>query len=347
MPDTPFRVALANGLRYASVLDFTHLLDDAGASLTVVDAPTSDAEAAERLAGFHGIIWPHGPYRLTPFDQLPDLQGVIAPTVGVDHVDLDAATAAGVVVGHLRDFATEQTADMAMFLIIGTVRRVPQMWAQWRQGNRAIPAWEAQIRPIGDMRGATLALIGFGRIARAVAVRAQGFGMRCIAYGPTVSPWEAASMGVELADLETAFTTGDAVSVHLPLSTSTHHFVNGDLLSRMKSSAVLINVSRGPVVDEAALLEALQAGRIAGAGLDVFEQEPVTPDNPLVNLPNVLWLPHAGGSSDEGIRRVGEGSAEQMAWLAQGYWPRHVANAGVQPRIPLRRRGYPDRDRAS
>ena len=110
---------------------------------------------------------------------------------------------------------------------------------------------------------------------------------------------------------------------------------------------MLINVSRGPVVDEAALLEALQAGRIAGAGLDVFEQEPVTPDNPLVNLPNVLWLPHAGGSSDEGIRRVGEGSAEQMAWLAQGYWPRHVANAGVQPRIPLRRRGYPDRDRAS
>ena len=106
---------------------------------------------------------------------------------------------------------------------------------------------------------------------------------------------------------------------------------------------MLINVSRGAVVDEAALLEALQEGHIAGAGLDVFEKEPVTPDNPLVSLPNVLWLPHAGGSSEEGIRRVGEGSAEQMAWLAQGYWPRHVANPGVQPRVPLRRRGYPER----
>ena len=343
MPDKPFRVALANGLRYASVLDFTHLLDAVGASLSVVDAPTSDEQAVERLSGYDGIIWPHGPYRLTPFDRLPDLQGVIAPTVGVDHVDLEAATAAGVVVGNLPAFATEQTADAAMFLIIGSVRRVPQMWAQWRQGNRTIPAWEAQIRPIGDMRGATLALIGFGRIARAVSVRAQSFGMRCIAYGPTVSPWEAASLGVELVDLDTAFATGDVVSVHLPLNAGTHHFVNGDLLVRMKSSAVLINVSRGAVVDEAALLEALQTGRIAGAGLDVFEQEPVTPDNPLVDLPNVLWLPHAGGSSEEGIRRVGEGSAEQMAWLAEGYWPRHVANPGVTPRVPLRRRGYPER----
>ena len=221
-----------------------------------------------------------------------------------------------------------------MFLIIGSVRRVPQMWAQWRQGNRAIPAWEARIRPIGDMRGATLALIGFGRIARAVAVRARSFGMRCIAYGPTVSPWEAASLGVELVDLETAFATADVVSVHLPLNAGTHHFVNADLLARMKSSAVLINVSRGAVVDEAALLEALRSGRIAGAGLDVFEQEPVTPDNPLVDLPNVLWLPHAGGSSEEGIRRVGEGSAEQMAWLAQGYWPRHVANPGCPTPSP-------------
>lgn len=343
MSDNGFRVALADGLRYASVLDFTHLLDAVGASLTVVEAPTSDDEAVERLVGFDGIIWPHGPYRLTPFDRLPDLQGVIAPTVGVDHVDLDAATAAGVVVGNLPAFATEQTADAAMFLIIGSVRRVPQMWAQWRQGRRAIPEWEAQIRPIGDMRGATLALIGFGRIARAVAVRARSFGMRCIAYGPTVSPWEAGSLGVELVDLDTAFTTGDVVSVHLPLNAGTHHFVDGDLLARMKSSAVLVNVSRGAVVDEAALLEALQAGRIAGAGLDVFEREPVTPDNPLVDLPNVLWLPHAGGSSEEGIRRVGEGSAEQMAWLAEGYWPRHVANPGVSPRVPLRRRGYPER----
>ena len=132
--------------------------------------------------------------------------------------------------------------------------------------------------------------------------------------------------------------------MHLPLNAGTHHFVNADLLARMKSSAVLINVSRGAVVDEAALLEALQTGRIAGAGLDVFEKEPVTPDNPLVDLPNVLWLPHAGGSSEEGIRRVGEGSAEQMAWLAEGYWPRHVANPRVRPRgSRSERRGYPER----
>ena len=337
MADKTFRVALASGLRYAAVLDFAHLLESAGASLDVVGQPESDAEAVERLAGFHGVIWPHGPYRLTPFDQLPDLQGVIAPTVGIDHVDLDAATAAGVVVGHLPSFATEQTADMAMFLIIGAARRVPQILDQWRQGRRAIPEWEAEIQPIGDMRDAVLALIGFGRIARAVAVRARSFGMRCIAYGPTVSPWEAASLGVDLVDLETAFETGDAVSVHLPLNAGTHHFVDSALLARMKSSAVLVNVSRGPVVDEAALVAALESGQIAGAGLDVFEQEPP------VNMPNVIWLPHAGGSTEEGIRRVGEGSAEQMAWIVEGYWPRDVANPGVTPRVALKRRGYPGR----
>lgn len=341
MTHKPFRVALANGLRYASVLDFEHLLAAVGATLSVVDVPTSDADAVQRLSGFEGIIWPHGTYTLAPFADLPDLLGVIAPTVGVDHVDLDAATAAGVVVGHLPTFATEQTADMAMFLMIGAVRRVPQMLDQWRKGHHAIPAWESHIRPIGDLRGGVLALIGFGRIARAVATRAQGFGMRCIAYGPTVSAWEAKALGVELVDVDTAFETGDAVSIHLPLSAGTHHFVGKRLLTLMKPSAVLINVSRGAIIDEEALRHALEADWIAGAGLDVFEHEPVAPDNPLVSMPNVIWLPHAGGSSDEGIRRVGEGSAEQMAWLAEGYWPRHVANPSVATRVTLRHRGYP------
>lgn len=111
----------------------------------------------------------------------------------------------------------------------------------------------------------------------------------------------------------------------------------------MKSSAVLINVSRGPVVDEKALVAALESGQIAGAGLDVFKQEPPVPDNPLVTMSNVIWTPHVGVSSEEGIRHAGEGSAEQMAWIAEGYWPRHVANPAVVPRVPLQRRGYPER----
>ncbi len=338
-----FRVALANSLRYEAIARHRQPLDAAGVQLDVVEAPTSDAEAVERFAGYQGVFYPFNQYRLHTFDRLPELIAVVSPTVGVDHIDLDAASAAGVVVGHLPTFSTEQTADLAMFLIIGSVRRVPQMLHEWRQGRRAIAAWEAAVSPIDDMRGAVLGLLGFGRIARAVAARAQPFGMRCMAYAPTVSDWELMAQHVRPADLETTFREADVISVHLPYTDRTHHLVSADLIGLMKPTAVLVNTSRGPLVDEAALLDALRAGRIAGAGLDVFEREPPTPDNPLLDLPNVIWTPHAGGSSKVSIERVGGGSAEQMAWIVEGFWPRHVANQGVEPRVPLRRRGYPER----
>ncbi len=337
----PFRVALAKGLRYEAVLRHRSQLESASVDLELVEVPGSDDEAVEALSGFHGVVWPHGPYRLAPFHRLTDLIGVLAPTVGVDHVDLQAATEAGVVVGHLPTFATEQTADIVMFLILGSVRRVPQTLDKWREGKRSIGEWERKVVPIGDMRGSVLALLGFGRIARAVAARAQAFGTKCIAYAPTVSDWEVGSYGVDRVDLEVAFQKADIVSIHLPLSDATHHFVDESLLRLMKPTAVLVNASRGPVVDEQALVRALNEGRIAGAGLDVFESEPPGPNNPLVSLPNVIWTPHAGGSTNIAIERVGEGSVQQMAWMAQGYWPRHVANPGVVPKVDLRRRGYP------
>ncbi len=336
-----FRVALADGLRHEYVIENRGIIEAAGAKLDVVESPSTDDEAVERLQGYQVIVWPHGPYRLSPFDRLPDVFGVVAPTVGVDHVDVEAATAAGIVVGYLPTFATEQTADIGMFLLLGAMRRVPHTLAAWRDGKRKINEWEAEVQPIGEMRGAVLSLIGFGRIARAVAMRAAPFGMRMLAYAPTVSKWETESYGVRSVDLETAFREADAVSLHLPATSATHHFVDAELLGLMKPTAVLINVARGPVVDEAALLEALRSGTIAGAGLDVFESEPPAHDDPLVNLPNVIWTPHAGGSTRISVRRTGEGTAEQVADLARGSWPRHVVNPGVQPRVPLRPRTYP------
>lgn len=342
MSSRPFRVALTKGARYDSVLRHTAEFESTSVQVEVVEVPTSDDEAVDILSGFQGVIWTHCPYRLTPFDRLPDLVGVLAPTVGVDHVDLGAATEAGVVVGHLPTFATEQTADIVMFLILGAVRRVPQAIEQWRQGRRTISDWEGAVDHLGDMRGSILALIGFGRIARAVTARAQAFGTTCIAYAPTVSDWEVASHGVRRVGLEEAFREADIVSLHLPLTDATHHLVDESLIGLMKPTAVLINVARGSVVDEQALVRALREGQIAGAGLDVFESEPPAPDNPLVNMSNVIWTPHAGGSTDIAINRVGQGSVEQIAWMAEGYWPRHVANPDVIPRVELRRRGYKD-----
>ena len=261
MSDDSFRVALTDGLRHERVVEHRQPLDAIGATLDVVPAPTSDEEAVERLSGYQGVIFSHGHYQLHTFDQLPDLVGVIAPTVGVDHVDIQAATAAGVVVGNIPTFATEQTADTTLYLMLGAVRRIPRILNEWEAGHRGIAEWERRIDHIGDMRASTLALIGLGRIGRAVAVRAQAFGTRCIAYAPTVSPWEAQGLGVELVGLHEAVEQADIVSVHLPYTPRTHHFVDADLLARMKPTAVLINVSRGPIVDEAALVAALESGR--------------------------------------------------------------------------------------
>ena len=343
MSDDSFRVALTDGLRHERVVEHRQPLDAIGATLDVVPAPTSDEEAVERLSGYQGVIFSHGHYQLHTFDQLPDLVGVIAPTVGVDHVDIQAATAAGVVVGNIPTFATEQTADTTLYLMLGAVRRIPRILNEWEAGHRGIAEWERRIDHIGDMRASTLALIGLGRIGRAVAVRAQAFGTRCIAYAPTVSPWEAQGLGVELVGLHEAVEQADIVSVHLPYTPRTHHFVDADLLARMKPTAVLINVSRGPIVDEAALVAALESGAIAAAGVDVFESEPPTPDTPLINLPNVIWTPHVGGSTSVSVHRVGAGAAEQMAWIAEGYWPRDTMNPEVEPRRAFRRRGYPER----
>ena len=134
----PFRVALAKGLRYEAVLRHHSQLESVDFDLELVEVPASDDEAVESLSGFQGVVWPHGPYRLAPFDRLTDLVGVLAPTVGVDHVDLKAATEAGVVVGHLPTFATEQTADIVMFLILGSVRRVPQTLDKWRDRKSVV-----------------------------------------------------------------------------------------------------------------------------------------------------------------------------------------------------------------
>ena len=220
MSDDSFRVALTDGLRHERVVEHRQPLDAIGATLDVVPAPTSDEEAVERLSGYQGVIFSHGHYQLHTFDQLPDLVGVIAPTVGVDHVDIQAATAAGVVVGNIPTFATEQTADTTLYLMLGAVRRIPRILNEWEAGHRGIAEWERRIDHIGDMRASTLALIGLGRIGRAVAVRAQAFGTRCIAYAPTVSPWEAQGLGVELVGLHEAVEQADIVSDTPALHTS-------------------------------------------------------------------------------------------------------------------------------
>ncbi|MCZ6871553.1 MAG: C-terminal binding protein [Gammaproteobacteria bacterium] len=257
-------------------------------------------------------------------------------SVGVDMVDVDAATKAGIVVTNTPDIFIEEVADHAMMLLLATARRVKEMDRMVREGewSRGRPL----LSEIPRLWGQTLGLISFGNVARAVARRAKPFGFHVIANDPYVSELKMTSEGVEpIASLGELLERSDYVSMHPPLNAETRHLMGTEQFNQMKDTAVLVNTGRGPTVDEAALIEALRSGNIAAAGLDVLEQEPADPQNPLLNLANVIVTPHVASATSrmrpETRRRVGR----EVALALTGRWPRSAVNPAVLPRADLER----------
>jgi glyoxylate reductase len=227
----------------------------------------------------------------------PDLRVVANVAVGFNNVDVAAATRRGVVVTNTPDVLTDTTADFAWALLMATARRVVEADHFVREGR--FRQWEYMRLLGGDVHGKTLGIVGFGRIGRAMGRRALGFGMRVL-YQDAVAPDTQTERAVNATrvDLATLLRESDFVTVHTPLSPETHHLIGASALEAMKKTAYLINASRGPVVDEAALVDALRDGSIAGAGLDVFEDEPrVHPG--LLGLANVVLSPHIASASHD------------------------------------------------
>jgi D-3-phosphoglycerate dehydrogenase len=255
--------------------------------------------------------------------------------VGVDMVDVEAATAAGIVVTNVPDVFIEEVADHAMMLLLNVARMTPLMQRMAREGQ-----WY-EARPILSRRerllGQTLGLYSFGNVARATARRAMAFGMRVITFDPYVSELEVIAAGAEPVSFGELLERSDYLSVHAPHNAETEHSINAAALRRMKPTAGLINTARGPIVDEAALIEALRDGVIAGAGLDVTEQEPASTDNPLLTMDNVIVTPHIASASTrmrpETRRRVGR----EVALVLRGRWPMSCVNPTVLPRAVLER----------
>ena len=256
-------------------------------------------------------------------------------SVGVDMVDVEAATAAGIVVTNVPDVFIEEVADHAMMLLLDVARRTPQMARMARDGE-----WY-QARPILSriprLLGQTLGLFAFGNVARCTARRAQAFGLRVLAYDPYVSELEISGAGVEPVGLAELLERSDYLSVHAPLNEETFHAIGASAFAQMKPTAVVINTARGPIIDEPALIEALQSGRIAAAGLDVLEDEPPSHNNPLLTMENVLVTPHVASATTrmrpETRRRVGR----EVALVLRGKWPMSCVNPTVLPRVALER----------
>jgi D-3-phosphoglycerate dehydrogenase / 2-oxoglutarate reductase len=256
-------------------------------------------------------------------------------SVGVDMVDVDAATAAGIVVTNVPDVFIEEVADHAMMLLLDAARMTPAMarlaaGGGWLEGRQVLSS-----RP--RLLGQTLGLYGFGNVARCTARRARAFGLYVITHDPYVSELEITEAGVEPVGFTELLERSDFVSIHTPHNAETEQAFDATALSRMKPTAILINTARGSIIDEQALIKALREGTIGGAGLDVLAQEPPEPDNPLLTMANVLVTPHVASATTrmrpETRRRVGR----EVAMVLRGRWPLSCVNPSVLPRANLER----------
>ena len=241
--------------------------------------------------------------------------------IGVDNVDIEAATNAGIVVTKVPDYCIDEVSDHAMALLLSLVRKIPFASARAHAGRWEMPA----VTPIHRLRGTVLGLVGFGRIPQLVAPKAKAFGMRVVASDPYVpqSVMEQAGVGkVEFAEL---LKISDYVSIHSPLLPETHHLFSTAVFNQMKPGALIVNTSRGPVVDEAALAAALDAKQLAGAALDVLEQEPPV-NSPLFGRDNVILTPHTSFYSVESLEELQTKAAEEVVRVLSGQPPRNPVN---------------------
>jgi|SRR5688572_26515652 len=254
--------------------------------------------------------------------QMPRCRIISRFGIGVDNVDIAAATEAGIVVTKVPDYCIDEVSDHTLALLLAAVRKIPLANAQVHAGQWKMPA----VVPIHRLRGSVLGLVGFGRIPQLVAPKAKAFGLRVVAYDPYIAADVFAQAGVEPVDFAQLLKVSDYVSIHSPLLPETRGLFNADAFRQMKPTAYLINTARGPIVDEQALAQALDAGQLAGAALDVMTQEPPG-GSPLFGRDNVIITPHTSFYSEESLVELQTKAAEEVVRVLTGDAARNPVNA--------------------
>jgi D-3-phosphoglycerate dehydrogenase len=283
------------------------LLEKAPGFEVTVETGLGPEELANTIGGYDGLIV-RSATKVTAeiLERAERLKAIGRAGTGVDNIDLDAATRAGIVVMNTPGGNSVAAAELTVSLLLALARNVPQSNADLRAGN-----WERKRYTGIEVAGKVLGVVGLGRIGREVARAAKGLRMEILGFDPFVSHEAAARIGIEHADLEDLLAKADLVTLHVPLTDETRHLIGAKNLGRMKQGARLINCARGGLVDEAALLDAIDSGHLAGAALDVYESEPPT-DSKLVQHPKVVSTPHLGASTVEAQQRVGTEIAEKF-----------------------------------
>jgi glyoxylate reductase len=257
----------------------------------------------------------------------PRLRAVSNMAVGYDNIDVAACTERRIAVGNTPGVLTETTADFAFALLMAAARRVVEADAFVRAGKWK--TWDPGLLLGQDVHGATLGIAGMGQIGQAVARRARGFGMRILYTDEVARPQSEAETGAQRVDKDTLVREADFLTLHVPLTPHTRHFIGARELAMMKPTAWLINTSRGPVVDQRALAEALAAGRPAGAALDVTDPEPIPMDDPLLRLPNVILAPHIASASLATRSKMADMAVDNLLAALAGRRPPHCVNPEV------------------
>jgi D-3-phosphoglycerate dehydrogenase len=289
------------------------VLGAAGFKLAVAQCKTPDEViAASRDADALLVQW--APVSAAVIAALTRCKVIVRYGIGYDNVDLAAAKARGIPVCNVPDYGVGEVAEHAVSLALALARQLPQIDTRVRAGTWKI----TPDRPMHSLRELTFATAGFGRIARAAHTMMAGFGCKRIACDPFVDADTMQAVGVEKVEVDGLFAQADIISLHLPLNGDTRHFVNAARLASMKRTAIVVNTARGPLIDTIALAQALHDGAIAGAGIDVFESEPLPADHPLRNAPHTLLTSHVAWCSESSIPRLQRLAAEEVVRALHG-----------------------------
>jgi len=324
----PFLVAVADSV-FPSLDPAREVLSAIGAEVQLAAQATPEG-ILQVASGADGLLVTYAVITADMIGAMKRCRIISRFGIGVDNVDLAAATSAGIVVTKVPDYCLDEVSDHAVALLLAVVRKIPLSNAQVHAGQWQMKA----VVPIHRLRGTVLGLVGFGRIPQLVAPKAQSFGVRVLAFDPFVPDEAFARAGVERVDFADLLKRSDYVSIHTPLMPETRGLFNDEVFRQMKRGAYLVNTARGPIVEEMALARALDEGQLAGAALDVMPHEPPV-GSPLLGRDNVIITPHTSFYSEESLLELQRKAAQEVVAVLSGRTPRNPVNPDVLPTLHL------------
>lgn len=306
---------------YESFRQEQEILREAGCTLEAYRSSTED-ELISRAWDCDALIVQFCPVTRNVVEHLKNCKVIVRYAIGYDTIDLAAADEAGIAVCNVPDYCVDDVATHAVTLLLACAKRLALYVRSVKQGR-----WDhREGKPLENFSRSTVGLVGFGAIAQGVAKKLSGFGCQILAYDPFGNPDQAKALGVRLVDLNSLLSQSDYLSLHCPLTKDTARFLDREAFSRMKPGVCIVNTARGGLIDEEALLWALNQGIVASAGLDVLTREPVSSDHPLLQYPNVLLTPHVAWYSEESVQKLQKQVAQEAARVLQGGKPLHMVN---------------------